>query len=127
MSTCIGKANLMYLLITILREMNQTYLDIVFNKKLDWNNHFQSCNRIYSSRLYALRVLKPILSKSELATVYISLIRSIVDYGFVTTCHLTNYCNTIVRRIERRAHNLQFLIFNFVPINVHLLTYLIHC
>ena len=82
------------------------YLGIVFNCNMNWNSHFKRVKSICSSRLFALRILKPLLSKRNLKIVYISLIRCVLEYGTPTTCILNSYCTNIIKHIIRRAHNI---------------------
>ena len=56
-------------------------LGLIFNEDLSWINHFDYVISKMSSRLYVLRMLKPLLSHDELVNVYNAIIRSIVEYA----------------------------------------------
>ena len=82
------------------------YLGIIFNNQLNWNSHITRIVRICSSRLYALRILKPILSKPNLISVYFSLIRSVIEFSTPTFCEINKKQLQQLNSIQRRAHNI---------------------
>ena len=55
-------------------------LGVTFSSDLRWDRHFDAVVKISSRRLYALRVLSPIMCKEDLKVVYQSIIRSLMEY-----------------------------------------------
>ena len=83
-----------------------TYLGFVFNKDLNWNDHFARIVSICSSRLYALSILKDIVLKKDLISIYFSLCRSICEYATPVFCHITSDQLALLNGIQHRAHNI---------------------
>ena len=55
-------------------------LGLHFTSDLKWSKHVKQINKSTSRRMYALRVLKPILDPTSLKRVYHGLILSIIEY-----------------------------------------------
>ena len=82
------------------------FLGMIINDKLTWSSHIQHICRIASRRIYALRVLRPILSSTDLCAVYCATIRSVLEYGSPSFGKLPiNLCKEL-DKIQRRCHRL---------------------
>jgi hypothetical protein len=82
------------------------YLGMYFNSSLSFDSHVKFVTTVCSKRLYALRILKPLLCKQDLVLVYFSVIRSMIEYSAQTFCGLNNKLNSKLQSIQRRAHNI---------------------
>ena len=81
-------------------------LGVTFTQSLKWDRHFQNINKIASRRLYALRVLRPLLDPPNLARVYYGLIRSVIEYVSPLFIGMLSKNQETVDRIQRRAHRI---------------------
>lgn len=81
-------------------------LGVYFTSDLKWNQQIDFVNKCSSNRLYALRVLKPIIDRRELIDVYKGLILSIMDYCSPLMIGLLNKDMQKLERIQRRAHRI---------------------
>ena len=54
--------------------------------------------------MYGLRILKSVLTKPNLITVYFSLIGSIIDYGCQVFCGLNNKLTRKLQKFQNRCH-----------------------
>ena len=80
-------------------------LGVIIQEDLKWDSHIEYINKKASKRLYFLRCLKRSgLSRDELVSIYICLIRSICEYACPvwSTC-LTDELSVILESIQRRA------------------------
>ena len=82
------------------------YLGIIISNNLSWDSHVTYITKVASSRLYALRIVKNIVTIDFLVLIYKSIIQSILDYCTPTLCHLTTVQRAKLLRIQRRAHNI---------------------
>ena len=83
-----------------------TVLGVTFNHKLTWSSHFDNIIRNTSRRFYALRVLKPTLTKLELRNVYYALIRSLLEYCTPLFLGASLYDVKRLNAVQRRFHRL---------------------
>ena len=83
-----------------------TVLGVTFNQKLTWSSHFDNVIRNTSRRFYALRVLKPLLTKVQLRNVYYALIRSLLEYCAPLFVGASMYDVKRVNSVQRRFHRL---------------------
>jgi hypothetical protein len=81
-------------------------LGVVFSSDLKWDCHFKTVVRCASKRLYALRVLRPILTKNDLKNVYQSLIRSLIEYCAPVFIGLSIHNCELLRKLQNRAHRI---------------------
>ena len=81
-------------------------LGMILNDSLTWNDHICNVTSIASKRMYALRILKPILPKHSLKMVYNALIRSILEYGSPAFGDLPRGLNEKLDKIQKRCHSL---------------------
>lgn len=78
-------------------------LGLYFNAKLTWLDHFNSVTRKAASRLYVLRVLKPLLNHDELVIVFYALIQSIFDYASPVFLNAHAYLDLRIVSLCKRA------------------------
>ncbi len=74
------------------------HLGLTFNTQANWTNHLEETIRKANQRLGILRNLKYILGKEDLKTLYISNIRSLLEYA---DCVWDCIPDNLVKRIER--------------------------
>jgi len=60
-----------------------SFLGIILDKTLSWQLHINNICAKLKSACYILRTLNPILSVSNLKTIYFSYIHSIITYGII--------------------------------------------
>ena len=78
-------------------------LGLYFNRKLTWSDHFNFVVKKASSRLYVLRVLKPLLNHDELVVVFYALIQSVLDYASSLFLNTQVYLNSKFVSLCKRA------------------------
>lgn len=80
-------------------------LGLVIQNNLKWNNHIEATVTKASKRLHILRVLRRGgVEMNDLTTIYISLIRSVLEYCCVVWHHaLPSYLSQELERIQKRA------------------------
>ena len=80
-------------------------LGLVIQNNLKWNNHIESIVTKASKRLHILRVLRQGgVETNDLITIYIALIRSLLEYCCVVWHHaLPSYLSQELERIQKRA------------------------
>ena len=81
-------------------------LGFILNNKLTWHDQISSVLQRASKRLYAIRVLKKILSTDDLKIVYHALITSLIMYASPVYGHLSTGLMSKLERFQRRAHRL---------------------
>lgn len=79
-------------------------LDIYFRSDLKWNNHIDEVTKKAAKRLYIIRVTRRCgLSVDDLITIYITLIRSVLEYCCrVWQSSLPAYLSDKLEQIQRR-------------------------
>ena len=82
------------------------FLGVILNESLTWSDHITNICSIASKRIYALRILKPILSKRSLKLVYSGLIRSVLEYVSPALGNLPKCLEMKLDKIESRCHRL---------------------
>ncbi|KAI8498246.1 hypothetical protein Bbelb_241900 [Branchiostoma belcheri] len=79
-------------------------LGFIFDCKLSWNDHVQSLVSKASSRLHYLRLLtKQGMSVVDLVQIYLSLIRSVLEYGHVLLVGCSREQSDSIERVQKRA------------------------
>ena len=81
-------------------------LGVFFSSDLKWDSHFETVVKFASKRLFCLRVLRPLLSKNDLKTVYQSLIRTLIEYCNPLFVGMTNRNREYLRKFQQRAHRI---------------------
>ena len=81
-------------------------LGVRFNSKATWSNHIDKIITIASRRMFAMRILKPCLSRNQLRDVYFSYIRSVVEYCAPLLTSLSVIDNCRLERLQRRFYRL---------------------
>jgi len=81
-------------------------LGVILSDNLKWDKHFDSIVRCCSKRLYALRVLQPLLQKNDLACVYQALIRSLMEYCAPLFVCMSARNKHLLDKVQRRAHRI---------------------
>ena len=79
-------------------------LGIYLSNNLSWDLHIDETCKTASKRLYALRVLRPILDKNDMIIVYYSLIRSLLEYASPCFVGINHRNSSKLDNIQRRAH-----------------------
>jgi ribonucleases P/MRP protein subunit RPP40 len=85
---------------------NIKLLGVYFTQNFGWELQFEYLSKVLSSRLYALRILKKILSKSELLQIYKCLMGSLIDYACPLFLNATLANDEVLKRITKRAHKI---------------------
>lgn len=84
-------------------------LGVTFSSNLTWDDHIRNILKRCSSRMYALRVLKPICDEKFMFQVYAGLIRSLLEYAcpvfMGTSVTLNTQINCLIKRCHRIVHN----------------------
>ena len=81
-------------------------LGVTFTSDLKWDKHFDLVVRKASSRLYTLRILRPLLSRENLHQIYCGLIRSLLEYSSPLFIGMLLKDRSRLDRLQQRAHNL---------------------
>ena len=90
---------------TIERVSESKLLGVIIQDNLKWDSHIEYIIQKASKRLYYLRCLKRSgLTRNELKTIYVALIRSVCEYAcpIWSTC-LTKELSDILKSIQRRT------------------------
>ena len=85
---------------------NLRVLGVSFTSDLKWGHHLGNVHRLASSRMHALRILKPILDKAGLITIYKWLILSIIEYCSPVMVGMLSKDDKLLSRINNRVHRL---------------------
>ena len=81
-------------------------LGVHWNNKLTWERHFEKVMRLCSQRLYVIRVLKSVLTKSTLIRVYHSLITSLLLYAAPLFSWLPATVDNKLEKFQKRSHRI---------------------
>ena len=81
-------------------------LGVTFNSRASWSLHFDNIVKIASQRFYALRLLRPCLSKQDMITVYNAILRSILEYCAPLFLGLTTVDSVRLEKVQKRFHRL---------------------
>ena len=107
-TTCYSKTKLNQLvqLNNVKKVKEMKFLGVMINCKLTWHSHFKVLCSLASKRIFALRVLKPLLSKSNLVLVYNATIRSLLEYSSPAFGSTPDSLNHKLERVQRRCHRI---------------------
>ena len=83
-----------------------TILGVTFDARCGWTPHFTNIIKNASRRFYALRLLRPTLSKEQLLLVYNMLLRSILEYCNPLFLGISTNDSNRLDRIQKRFHRL---------------------
>jgi hypothetical protein len=78
-------------------------LGLLFNDKLNWSSHFNSISKKISSRLYVLRVLKPVMSHNQLVLALNAIVLPLLDYASPVYLNCSNFLNSKLVALCKRA------------------------
>ena len=79
-------------------------LGLFISEELTWNIHCDYVLKKSNKRLYILRQLfKCGLAKSEIVSVYCTLIRPLIEYASVVFSNLPTYLSKLIENIQKRA------------------------
>jgi len=81
-------------------------LGVTLNENLSWNTHVDNIVKSASRRLYLLRLLKNVVSRKTLITVYNAIVRSCLEYASPLFVGLSATNAAKLSRIQRRFHRL---------------------
>ena len=81
-------------------------LGIILDDQLKWSSHINSVVRLCSRRMYALRILRPLMTDENLKSVYFCLLRSCMEYACQVFVNLPACLERKLAIIQDRAHRL---------------------
>ena len=85
------------------------FLGVTFTSDLKWDTHISNVLKRCNSRLYALRVLRPVFTQDVITQTYQGIILPLMDYAspvFVSLpVHLKDKLKSFVKRCHRIIHN----------------------
>ena len=81
-------------------------LGVTFSRDLKWDCHFDAVTKLSSKRLYALRVLRPIMPKEDLRLIYQAIIRSLMEYCSPLFVKLSVRNSTLLDKLQKRSHRI---------------------
>ena len=81
-------------------------LGVVFNSRLNWNDHISAITKSASRRIYVLKQLKRIdsVAKKDLFQIYQLLILSILEYNSALFTSLTAENKNTLEKLSKRCH-----------------------
>jgi hypothetical protein len=83
-----------------------TILGVSLSSDLKWHAHLNRIAKITSRRLYAIRALRPFLSRNDLASVYRGLLLSVMEYCSPLLIGMSTGNKQTLDKLQRRAHNI---------------------
>ena len=81
-------------------------LGVWFDVHGSWSTHITSVVKTSSRRLFALRTLKPFLTKFQLKTVYFLLVRSLMEYCAPVFVGVNTTDSNRLDRVQKRFHRI---------------------
>ena len=85
------------------------FLGVTFTCDLKWDTHINNVLKTCNSRLYALRILRPVFTQDVITQTYQGIILPLLDYAspvFVSLpAHLKDKLRSFVKRCHRIIHN----------------------
>ena len=85
---------------------NVSYLGVILTDRWKWKEHFKRISARASQRLHGIRVLRSSLSRKQLASVYTSQIRSILEYASPVFSSIKSSKLRILEKVQDRCHRL---------------------
>ena len=85
---------------------NLKILGVIVNENLKWNAHIDYICKKAAQRLHLLRKLKPLITEADLHTVYVTLIRSLLEYASPVFVGIAKHLSKRLDRIDKRAHRI---------------------
>ena len=82
------------------------FLGIYLNSKLTFSTHIRHVCQLSARRFYALRILKPLMDRDSLVSVYHGSVRSILEYGSPAFGKLPTNLEKMLVKIQNRCHRL---------------------
>jgi hypothetical protein len=79
-------------------------LGVTFSNKLSWDLHFKDIACRASRKLYAIKLIRNIMSKESCIKVYYGIIRSILEYCGPLFVGISKSNSNVLESIQRRAH-----------------------
>ena len=81
-------------------------LGVIINSRLDWNSHVDYLRKKCNQRLHIIWKLRGTVSKEELHEVYVSLIRSVLEFSSPVFVGLNKRLSSTLCKIDKRAHRI---------------------
>ncbi len=81
-------------------------LGVWFDDRGSWSTHVTNITKIVSRRLFAIRTLKPFLTKNKLKTVFYSLIRSLMEYCAPVFAGINVTNSKRLDKLQQRFHRI---------------------
>ena len=88
------------------RVSNLKILGVTYNERGNWKTHVDNIIKTASQRLYALRILRPMLSNTNLQVTYNALLRSILEYSAPLFLGITQTESNRLEAMQNRFHKL---------------------
>jgi hypothetical protein len=82
------------------------FLGITLSNDLKWDKHISNICKLANQRFYAIRIVKPYITKLQLITFYNLFIRSILEYCSPIFVGLNVKNCDCLNRVQRRFHNI---------------------
>ena len=82
------------------------FLGVTFNTNMSWSDHFNNVTKLCTSRLHALRILKPLIPEKNLIEVYFATVRSVLEYCSPLFISLPECENNSLNAIQKRFHKI---------------------
>ena len=81
-------------------------LGVTWESNLGWNAHVNEVMRKASSRMYAVRLLLPLLGRDKTMTIYNSIVTGVISYAGPLLVGMNSSTISKIERIRRRHHKL---------------------
>ena len=81
-------------------------LGVTLNERGNWTSHVDTVTKTASRRLYALRILRPLLPDKSLRVTYNALLRSILEYCAPLFLGITQTDSNRLEAVQNRFHKL---------------------
>lgn len=81
-------------------------LGVTISSKLDWSVHVSDIQKRANKQFHAMKLLKPLLTQSELHIVYTATIRSLLEYCCPVFVSLPRFLSERLEKIDKRAHRI---------------------
>ena len=82
------------------------FLGVLFNGNLNWNSHITAVVKNASQKMYAMRKLKPVLSRDDLKAAYYGCVRSILEYCAPAMVGMPSYLLEKLQHVQNRFHGI---------------------
>ena len=81
-------------------------LGITYDTKLSWNVHIKNICKTARQRMYILRKMKPLVTKTELKSIYHATILNVIEYCGPLFVGMNRKNQEMIEKIRRRCHHI---------------------